>query len=127
MGASCCDDDSEFGDEKDETGGEDAEADGRGPGEAEVFAPIENDEGEAAEEQDRACPSPEACGDFAVAFVLGTANLADGLVGETTMVVDAATESGDECDLVGCVLFGFGQGAEDGAVGPAGGLAIVMV
>jgi hypothetical protein len=35
------------------------------------------------------------------------------------MIVDATPESGDECDLLGGIFFGFGQGGEDGAEGAA--------
>ena len=127
MGSSCCDDDDQLGDEKNQTGWEHADTDGRGPGEAEVLAPIENDEGEAAEEQDGSGPSTEACGDFAFAFVLGAANLAEGLDGETSMVIDATAEGGAECDLLGCMLFGFGQCAEHRAIWGAYEATIVMV
>ena len=121
MGPSGCDDDHELGDEKNEADGEHADTDCRGPGEFEVGTPIENDECEAAEEQDRAAPAPETRGDFALALVLGAANLADGLDGQTLMAIDATAQCGDECNPLGCVLFSFCQGAEDGAVGAACG------
>src|ERR1700738_1742527 len=127
MGPSCCDDDHQLCDEKDEADGEHSDTDGRGPGEVEVGAQIEGNGCETAEEQDGAGPAPETCGDFALALVLGAANLADGLDGQTLMVKDATAKRGDECDLLVCVLFRFGQGAEDGAVRGACGAAVLMI
>jgi hypothetical protein len=127
MGASCCDDDYQLSDEKNEADGEHSHADGCGPGEFEVGAPIENYECDTAEEQDGAGPATETCGDFALAFVLGAANFADGLDGEALMVVDAAAQGGDECDLLGCVFFRFRESAEDDAVGGICGWAVLMI
>ena len=127
MGPSGCDDDHQFGDEKYQADGEHSDADCRGPGEVEVRAPVENYECETAEEQDGTGPAAEACGDFALAFVLGAANLTDGLDGQTLMVIDATAKRGDECDLLGCVLFSFCQGAEDGAGRAGGGPGFLMV
>ena len=119
MGPSCSDDDHQLCDEKDEADGEHSDADGCGPGESEVQTPIEGHECETAEEQDGSGPAAEACRDFAVTLVLAATNLTNGLDCETLMVVDATAKCGDECDLLGCVRFGFGQSAEDGADGSA--------
>src|SRR5580704_1527019 len=126
MGSSCCDNDHQLGDEKYEADGEHADANCRGPGEAEVRTPIENYECETAEEQDGAGPATETCGDFALALVLAAANFTHGLDGQTLMVIDATAKCGDECDLCGCMLFSFDQGAEDGAGGSSGGRAVLM-
>ena len=92
MGASCCDDDHQLGDEKYEADGEHSDANRGWLGEAEIGAPIEKDECEAAEEQEGAGPAAEACGDFALALVLGAANFKDGLDGQTLMVIDATAK-----------------------------------
>jgi hypothetical protein len=79
VGLSCCDEDDKLGDEKDEADGEHSDTDGGGPGEVEVEDPIVDYEGETAEEEDGTSPSPETWRDFAVAFVLGAADFANGL------------------------------------------------
>jgi len=79
MGPSGCDDYYQLGVEENEADGEHPDTDGRGPGEVEVRAPIEDQECEAAEEQDGAGPAAETCGDFALAFVLAAANLTERL------------------------------------------------
>ena len=126
MGSSGGDDDDQLGDEKDEADGEHSDADGCRPGEVEVRAPVERDEAEAAEEEDGAGPAPEAWGDFAFALVLAAADFADGLDGEALMVVDAAAKCGDECGLLGGVLLGFCEAAEDGAVRGGCGCVVRM-
>lgn len=108
MAPSCCDDDYKLGEKKYETSGEQSHTDGRGPGKVEVVTPIERDERKTAKEQDGAGPSPKTCGDFAVTFVLGPANFAHRLDGETMTIIDAAAKCWDELDLPGCVFFRLG-------------------
>lgn len=43
------------------------------------------------------------------------------------MIVDATAKRGDECDLLGGVLFGFREDAEDGAGGAACRRAVRVV
>src|SRR5260370_38120965 len=121
MGPCRCDDNHRLGDEKYEADGEHWDSDGRGPGEVEVRARIENHECETAEEQDGAGPATETCGDFALALVLAAANLAHRRDGQTLMVIEATAKGGGGGGLVGGMLLRFRQGPEGSADGPAEG------